>query len=83
MTDFFEFDDVKQRTTAIYPNRVKDRIEVETLFGLREFGTAASRFYTKEELLFAIGYIRVVYGDHGPYVRVRAESGQGSAEAQV
>jgi hypothetical protein len=66
--DFFEFDDTKQHTTAIYPNRVMDKAEVETFYGLPEFGNATRKFYTKNGTLFAIGYIRVVYGDHGPYV---------------
>lgn len=66
MTDFFEFPE--PTTTAIYPNRVKDKAQVESALGLREKGDDVTKFYTDKGNLFAIGYNRVVYGDHGPYV---------------
>lgn len=56
------------QTTAIYPNRVEDKEKVERLTGLQEQGSDNTTFYIRGEELFAIGYNRVVYGDHGPYV---------------
>jgi hypothetical protein len=55
-------------TTAIYPNRVADKQKVEMLLSLMEEGNGSTRFFTKKGTLFATGYTRVVYGDHGPYV---------------
>lgn len=54
-------------TTAIYHNRQADKSSVEALFHLPEFGDTVTEFYLQRDL-FAIGYVRVVYGDHGPYV---------------
>ena len=54
-------------TTAIYPNRIKDKKEVETKFNLNEFGDNIF-FRTRDELLIAKDYERIVYGDHGPYI---------------
>jgi hypothetical protein len=56
------------RTTAIYPNRVADKARIEAALGLEEFGNETTEFRTKLGTLFAMGYVRVVYGDHGPYV---------------
>lgn len=56
------------KTTAIYPNRVEDKKRVETELSLPEFGNDSLYFYTPKMSLFARGYIRVVYGDHGPYI---------------
>jgi hypothetical protein len=64
---FFEFED-HQQSTAIYPNRKKDKKKVEAKLNLREFGRPTTAFYTPSGVLFAVGYNRVVYGDHGPYV---------------
>lgn len=55
-------------STAIYPNRIDDRSKVEAKTGLTEFGNQETQFYTASGKLFAQGYTRVVYGDHGPYV---------------
>lgn len=55
-------------TTAIYPNRIKDKIKIEAVYKLEESGNANTLFYTKKGTLFARGYTRIVYGDHGPYV---------------
>lgn len=55
-------------TTAIYPNRVKDKNLVETMRGIREAGDESTVFLTPRDNPFAKGYCRVVYGDHGPYV---------------
>ena len=55
-------------TTAKYPNRLKDKKKVETLYSLDEFGSSGREFFTVSNTLVARGYCRVVYGDHGPYV---------------
>jgi hypothetical protein len=56
------------QTTAIYPNRAEDKQELEAKIGLAEFGDEETEFYLPDGSLFAKGYVRVVYGDHGPYV---------------
>jgi hypothetical protein len=60
-------------TTAIYPNRLEDKEQVETQYNLKEFGDQETLFYTLIGTLFAKGYIRVVYGDHGPYIEFTKE----------
>ena len=55
-------------TTAIYPNRIEDKQKVESLKGWKEEGDDKVVFYTRLGYLFAIGYKRIVYGDHGPYI---------------
>ena len=55
-------------TTAKYPNRIKDRKKIETLYNLEEFGDTCREFFSLNNTLIAVGYVRVVYGDHGPYV---------------
>ena len=56
------------KSTAIYPNRVKDKERIEKIYGLEEFGDSSIEFKTPGGLLLAKGYKRVVYGDHGPYI---------------
>lgn len=59
-------------TTAIYPNRVSDKAKVERLLALPEFpGSTPVVFKTPKDSVFAHGYNRIVYGDHGPYVEFR------------
>lgn len=57
-------------TTAIYPNRIKDKQKLEEMYGhsLSESGSENVRFFTQLDSLVAEKYIRIVYGDHGPYV---------------
>lgn len=55
-------------TTAIYPNREKDKKLIDEMIGLIESGSPYVKFYTRLGLLLAVGYIRIVYGDHGPYI---------------
>lgn len=55
-------------TTAIYANRLADKKKVEETCHIEEVGNSTAKFYTPGGTLFAEGYIRVVYGDHGPYV---------------
>lgn len=59
---------MRLETTAKYPNRIKDRKKIETLYSLEEFGDTSREFFSFGNTLIAIGYTRVVYGDHGPYV---------------
>lgn len=59
---------MRLETTAKYPNRVKDRKKIETLYNLEEFGDIRREFFSLSGTLIAIGYSRIVYGDHGPYV---------------
>lgn len=60
-------------TTAKYPNRVRDKKKVELLTGLKELGNNSTEFYTKQNTLLFVGYDRIVYGDHGPYVEFSKE----------
>jgi len=60
-------------STAIYPNRLRDKSRVEAAKNLAEFGDAITEFHTKTGAIFAVGYVRVVYGDHGPYVEFKRE----------
>lgn len=60
-------------STAIYPNRVRDKERVEQALGLPEQGDETTLFTTPTGTLFAVGYLRVVYGDHGPYIEFAHE----------
>ena len=54
-------------TTALYPNRLEDKNDVESKYKLAEFGNETTQFYSNG-IIFATGYTRIVYGDHGPYL---------------
>lgn len=54
-------------STAIYQNRIEDKIELENKLSLSEEGND-TKFYLPDGTIFAIGYNRIVYGDHGPYL---------------
>ena len=56
------------QTTAIYPNRLEDKRELEEKTALPERGDEITEFYLPNETLFTRGYSRIVYGDHGPYI---------------
>jgi hypothetical protein len=56
------------KTTAIYENRLEDKEKLENSLGLPEEGNETTRFTLFDDTLFAIGYVRIVYGDHGPYI---------------
>lgn len=66
--DLFSDAPVGFETTAIYPNRLRDKHRVEQLLGLNEWGDADTQFLLRDGRLFAIGYRRIVYGDHGGYL---------------
>lgn len=66
--DFFDQGSNYPETTATYPNRVRDRLAVEARLGLTEKGNETTQFKTVNGTLFAVGYVRVVFGDHGPYL---------------
>ena len=56
-------------STAIYPNRIEDKEVLESLLNLNEEGDDTTVFRLNGcSDVFAIGYSRIVYGDHGPYV---------------
>lgn len=55
-------------STAIYPNRIKDKQTLESICDLVESGSDRFIFKTKERVLIAEGYVRIVYGDHSPYI---------------
>lgn len=75
MHQAFLFDDAPPafKTTAIYRNRIRDKCRVEQERGLAEHGDATTVFRTLAGTRFAVGYVRVVYGDHGPYVEFLRE----------
>lgn len=56
------------KTTAIYDNRLLDKIELENKLGLSEQGNQNVCFYSSNGVLLFCGYERIVYGDHGPYI---------------
>lgn len=57
------------------PNRERDKERVESTLGLPEFGDNSTEFYAVKCGLapIAMGYDRIVYGDHGPYVELSPE----------
>jgi hypothetical protein len=61
------------KSTAIYPNRIKDKKFVESELGLSEFGDDSTEFFTSKFTKIFKGYSRIVYGDHGPYVEFLEE----------
>jgi hypothetical protein len=61
-------------STAIYPNRIKEKEFIEKYVGLSEFGNYNTLFKTKFGTIVAQGYLRIVYGDHGAYVEFLREN---------
>jgi hypothetical protein len=55
-------------TTAIYPNRQEDKLILEERLNLKEDGISNIEFHIPFGPLFAKGYSRIVYRDHGPYI---------------
>jgi hypothetical protein len=60
-------------STAIYPNRLEDKLELESKLSLAEQGNEDINFYLPDGSLLAKGYERIVYGDHGPYIEYRRD----------
>ncbi|CAB4197005.1 hypothetical protein UFOVP1290_525 [uncultured Caudovirales phage] len=58
------------KSTAIYDNRIDDKKELENKLLLSEEGNEDTEFYLPNGLIFAKGYNRIVYGDHGPYLEL-------------
>eukprot|EP00397_Hematodinium_sp_SG-2012_P048260 GEMP01055219.1.p1 GENE.GEMP01055219.1~~GEMP01055219.1.p1 ORF type:complete len:349 (+),score=83.08 GEMP01055219.1:245-1291(+) len=66
------------RSTTCIPgldNRARDKARVEAELGLSEFGDTLTQFYLRTSdggpsPLLGIGFQRVVYGDHGPYIEL-------------
>ena len=58
------------KSTVVYPNRKENKQEITEKFRgiLIESGNPVSLFYSKAGILLAKGHIRMVYGDHGPYI---------------
>lgn len=63
-----------KKSTAIYPNRILDKKEVESKFSLDEFGSPNKIFKTMNGLILSEGFERIVYGDHGPYIEFTIEN---------
>jgi uncharacterized phage-like protein YoqJ len=62
-------------TTLGLANREADKREVEAKLGLPENGQDfAGHIQTPNGTLIAVEYVRVVYGDHGPYIEFNANS---------
>lgn len=61
-------------TTAIYKNRLADKAEVEAKYGWSEWGDSETRFVTRGGIVLAIGWRRISYSDHGPYVEFLKEN---------
>lgn len=59
----------EQSTTLGLANRIADKAKVESKLGLPEGGASFSgEIQTPAGNLIAKGYLRIVYGDHGPYI---------------
>ena len=63
-------------TTALYPNRQRDKQRVEGKLGISEQGNPGQTFFTATGIYIAMGYERILYGDHGPYIECIKESVQ-------
>ena len=56
------------KTTADTWNRIRDKKRIENSLGILEEGNNNQFFYSPKGTILAIGYTRIVYGDHGPYL---------------
>ena len=62
-------------STATYPNRRKDKADIEKFKGFSEEGSKIIDIHTSpgrdhKTTRICRGYRRVVYGDHGPYLEL-------------
>lgn len=72
--DLFGALPIAEGTTATYPNRIADKAKVERMCGLAEhYAGCPVVFRTPKGTTLATEYVRVVYGDHGPYIEFRRE----------
>ena len=55
------------KTTVDSENRRRDKARIESQSGLSEQGNSDTEFRSGR-ILLAKGYLRIVYGDHGPYI---------------
>ena len=65
-------------STATYPNRQKDKEDIEKFKGFSEEGSKDIDIHTLpnkdcESSRICRGYRRVVYGDHGPYLELNQD----------
>ena len=65
----------KFESTATYPNRLRDKPDLEKYRGFAEDGSKIMDVYTPPDnvqwaMRICRGYRRVVYGDHGPYLEL-------------
>jgi len=62
-------------STADSPNRLRDKLKIEHDLGLTEIGDSSTKFRERGGAgrLVARGYLRMLYGDHGPYVEFSRE----------
>lgn len=60
--------ETKNKTTALYKNRIADKNELELKLSLEEFGDNTTEFYIPNGPMISLGFQRIVYGDHGAYV---------------
>lgn len=56
------------QSTAIYPNRIKDKKLLEACMKVSEQGDETTEFKGVGDSFRLKGYTRIVYGDHGPYL---------------
>jgi hypothetical protein len=54
------------KTTIDCPERKAMKLYISQ--DLEEEGNPETKFYSPNGTLIAIGYLRIVYGDHGPYI---------------
>lgn len=61
-------------TTAIYPNRIIQKRLVERLYDKLVESGSSDLIIRTSNINLCIGYIRIVYGDHGPYFEFLKEN---------
>ena len=57
-------------TTADSWNRIRDKHRIESSTILREEGAENVEIISPANTVLAVGYKRIVYGDHGPYIEL-------------